>query len=320
MESSAYKTGVILAALILDRLLGDPYWLWHPVRLIGRLIASGESLRLLPLPARWSGTILAISVVMAAGGAAWLLVELGRTAGFWWGLAVETLLVYLAVAPRSLAEEALEVDACLQQGDLPGARRKLAMIVGRDTAGLDEREVRRAAVETVGENTVDAVLCPVFYALLFGPVGAWVYKAVSTLDSMIGYRYEPYRDFGRTAARLDDFAAFIPARLALLFVPAAALLSGLSARDAWRVGWRDRLAHPSPNAGHGEALFAGALKVRLGGPSTYNGISSEKPYLGAEFPAPGPSAVCQAVSLLWATTWLFGAVGAAVLVFLGRFQ
>ncbi|MDI6709882.1 MAG: adenosylcobinamide-phosphate synthase CbiB [Thermoanaerobacterales bacterium] len=319
MEFLASRAGVILAALILDRLLGDPRRLPHPVRLIGRLIASGESLRRLPLPARWSGTLLALGVITAAGGTAWLLVNLGRTAGLWWGLGVETLLVYLAVAPCSLAGEALAVDAALQHGNLPGARRRLAMIVGRDTAGLDEREVRRAVVETVGENTVDAVLCPVFYALLFGPVGAWVYKAVSTLDSMIGYRHEPYRDFGRAAARLDDLAAFVPARLALFFVPTAALLSGLSARDAWRVGWRDRLAHPSPNAGHGEALFAGALKVRLGGPSTYHGMPSEKPYLGAEFPAPGRSAVRRAVTLLWATTWLFAVAGSAVLVFLGLF-
>ncbi|MGQ5710744.1 adenosylcobinamide-phosphate synthase CbiB [Desulforudis sp. DRI-14] len=319
MEFLAYRAGVILAAVVLDRLLGDPPQLPHPVRLIGYLIASGESIRRLPLPVRWSGTLLAMGVIAVTGAAAWLLVKLGYAAGFWWGLAVEALLVYLAVAPHSLAGEALAVDGHLQRGDLPGARQRLAMIVGRDTAGLDEREVRRAAVETVGENTVDAVLCPVFYALLFGAAGAWVYKAVSTLDSMIGYRHEPYRDFGWAAARLDDFAAFVPARLTLFFVPPAALLSGLFARDAWRVGWRDRLAHPSPNAGHGEALFAGALNACLGGPSTYNGIPSEKPYLGAEYPPPGPPAIRQAVTLLWATAWLFAAAGAAVLVFLSRF-
>lgn len=311
------KAGVILAAVVLDRLFGDPRWLPHPVRLIGLLISAGEKARLLPLPLQLSGALLAVVMMAATGASVWGLLHLAYQGGFWWGLAVETLLVYLAISPRGLADEALAVDGHLRRNDLPGARTRLAMIVGRDTDRLDEQEIRRATVETLGENTVDGVFCPLFYAVLFGAVGAWVYKAVSTLDSMIGYRNAHYRQFGWAGARLDDSAAFLPARLALFLVPVAALAAGFSARQTWRVGWRDRLAHSSPNAGHGEALFAGALGVRLGGPSSYGGVVSEKPFLGREFAPPGPDALRQSVTLLWSATWLFAAAAALVLSVIG---
>lgn len=330
MEFLACRAGVILAAVVLDRLLGDPRWLPHPVRLIGLLIKTGERLLLGKgdsplfhpvdkLPAKkavcplFRGCVLAAGVVGLSGFGVWLAVEGAYRGGLWWGLAAETVLVWLAIAPRSLADEALAVDRLLSRGDLPGARERLSMIVGRDTADLDEGEIRRAAVETVSENTVDGVLCPLFYAAVFGPVGAWVYKAISTLDSMVGYRSERYLEFGRCGARLDDAAAFLPARLSLCLVPPAALLCGMSARNSWRVGWRDRLAHSSPNAGHGEALFAGALGVRLGGPSTYGGRRSQKPHLSAEFPPPGPDAVRRAVRLMWAVTRLASAQVGTVL-------
>lgn len=319
-EYLAYRAGVILAAVVLDRFLGDPRWLPHPVRLIGLLISAGEKARLLPLPLKLSGALMAAGVVAVAGLSAWGLLHLAYQGGLWWRLAAETLLVYLAIAPRSLAAEALAVDGHLRRNDLPGARARLAMIVGRDTDRLDEQGVRRAAVETVSENTVDGVLCPLFYAVLFGAVGAWVYKAASTLDSMVGCKNERYRQFGWAGARLDDLTAFLPARLALFLVPIAAKAAGFSARDAWRVGWRDRLAHSSPNAGHGEALFAGALGVRLGGPSSYGGVVSEKPYLGGEFAPPGPEALRQSVTLLWMTTWLFTAAVVTVLALAAAFE
>ncbi|MDQ7789350.1 MAG: adenosylcobinamide-phosphate synthase CbiB [Clostridia bacterium] len=311
-EFLVYRAGVILAAVALDRLLGEPRWLPHPIRMIGFLIRTGEKLRVLPLPLKLSGTLMAAGVVALTGVSVWGLLYFTYQS-LWWGLAVETLLVYLAIAPRGLADEALAVDSRLRRDDLPGARARLAMIVGRDTGSLDEQEVRRAAVETVSENTVDGVFCPLFYTVLFGAMGAWMYKAVSTLDSMVGYRNERYRQFGWAGARLDDAAAFIPARLALLLIPAAAKAAGLSARQAWRVGWRDRLAHSSPNAGHGEALYAGALGVRLGGRSSYGGVVSEKSYLGGEFAPPGPETIRQSVALLWWATWLL-ALSAAVLL------
>lgn len=305
-----------MAAVVLDRVFGDPQWFPHPVRLIGRLITAGEALRRLPVAQRFAGILLATGVIAVTGGTVWGLVNLAYACGLWWGLVLETLLVYLAVAPRSLASEALVVERYLRQNNLPEARARLALIVGRDTARLDEKEVRRAVVETVSENTVDGVLCPLFYAALFGALGVWVYKAVSTLDSMVGYKNERYRHFGWAGARLDDIAAFLPARLALFLIPPAAFLAGLSAGTSWRVGWRDRLAHTSPNAGHGEALFAGALRVRLGGPATYDGVVVPKPCLGKEFFPPGPDAVRKAVSLLWAVTWLFTIVAGLLLVLL----
>lgn len=305
-----------MAAVVLDRMFGDPQWFPHPVRLIGRLIAAGDALLSLPVAPRLTGLFLAVGVAALTGGVAWGLVSLAYACDLWWGLILETILVYLAIAPRALADEALAVEQYLRQKNLPEARARLGMIVGRDTGKLDEQEVRRAVVETVGENTVDGVLCPLFYGALFGSVGAWVYKAVSTLDSMVGYKNERYRHFGWAGAWLDDIAAFLPARLALFLVPPAAFLVGLSAGTSWRVGWRDRLAHTSPNAGHGEALFAGALRVCLGGPSAYGGVVVAKPYLGGEFPPPGSDAVQKAVCLLWSTTWLFAVLTVLLLVLL----
>jgi adenosylcobinamide-phosphate synthase len=187
--------------------------------------------------------------------------------------------------------------AALESGDLPTARSRVAMIVGRDTAGLDESQVSRAVVETVAESSSDGIVAPLFYLTLGGVPLAMAYKAVNTLDSMIGHPEPPYTFFGRFAARADDLANLLPARLTALLLVAAAALHRARPGSAWRILWRDGHKHPSPNAGRPEAAMAGALGVRLGGLNTYGGRPAPKPYLGAEFEPPTPAAVRSATRL-----------------------
>jgi adenosylcobinamide-phosphate synthase len=189
-------------------------------------------------------------------------------------------MLYTALAAKDLAVHSRSVWDALESDDLLQARRAVARMVGRDTAQLDEPGIVRAAVESVAENTVDGILSPLFYALIFGPVGAMVYKAVSTLDSTFGYRNERYLRFGWASARIDDVANYIPARLSLLFVFIGALFGGGRPGPVVRIGLRDARRHRSPNAGYGEAAFAGALGVQLGGPLSRHGLPDSTPLLG----------------------------------------
>jgi adenosylcobinamide-phosphate synthase len=254
-------------------------------------------------------TILA--TIGATAGVVWGTLALARMAGPWAERAVAILWTYFGISARSLSDEARRVARDLRRDDLPAARRSVARIVGRDTEALDASGVSRAAIESVAENTVDGILSPLFFAALTGPVGLWVFKAVSTGDSMIGHKDERYRRFGTVAARLDDAANFIPARLAALLFALAAGLTGNRASDAWRVAWRDRRHHDSPNAGIPEAAMAGALGIRLGGPVTYAGETVEHAPFGAEFPPPEPRHLGRAMGMLWTVTLLGTALAAA---------
>jgi len=256
----------IAIALLLDLVLGDPRWMPHPVRLIGRLIAAleGPARRAIP-DARLAGSVTALAVILAAALATGAMIG---TAGWIHPLledAVSILLLYTTLAARDLADHSIGVYRALERFDLAEARRLVSWLVGRDTGRLTEAEVVRAAVESVAENTVDGIIAPLFFAAIGGPAVAMAYKAVSTLDSMIGYRSERYIDFGRTAAKIDDGANYIPARLAAPIITAAAALTGGRATAAWRIARRDGRKHLSPNAGIAEAAFAGALGIRLGG-------------------------------------------------------
>jgi adenosylcobinamide-phosphate synthase len=285
---------------LLDALLGDPRGWPHPVRLIGRLIAAAEPpLRRLAgggaLAGRVAGVVLALVVVGLSGASAWGLVALGDQLGPVEGLLVRGVLIYWGLAARSLGAEALRAS---EAPDLDTARRELAMIVGRDTASLDEPEIGRACIETVAENCNDAVVAPLFWLALGGPAALWAFKAASTLDSMVGYRDDRYRHLGWASARLDDVLNLVPARLTWLLIAAVALVWGERAGAALRVGWRDGRKHPSPNAAWGEAAMAGALGVRLGGPATYGGIPGFKPHLGDPGDPIGPATVRRAVRLM----------------------
>jgi adenosylcobinamide-phosphate synthase len=262
-------------AYALDWLVGDPEWAPHPVRWMGRLIQTGESFlrRFIRTPRAEfiGGLLLSLSVVGIFCVGSWLLlIWLGRSNQ----VAALVVALYFAIttlATRSLLDEARAVRRLLLVSDISGARRQVARIVGRDTAELDEPEVTRAVIETLAESASDGVVAPMFYLAIGGAPAALAYKAVNTLDSMIGHRDERYEFFGKFAARLDDAANFIPARLtALLFILGAWALR-LDWRGAWRVLLRDGAKHKSPNAGRPEAAMAGALGVQLGGTNYYDG-------------------------------------------------
>jgi adenosylcobinamide-phosphate synthase len=270
----------ILIAILLDQLLGDPRWLPHPVRIIGAACSGVERMSRAVLPPLFAGICSVILVLTLTGLAAWGLVEGAFLIHPWLGSLVSILLLYTTIAARDLVRHSTEVYTALKIGDLPEARRRVGMIVGRDTADLDETGVARGAVESVAESMVDGVTAPLFFAVLGGPVAVMLYKAVNTMDSIFGYKNERYLKFGRAAARLDDLANFIPARLTSLMIPAAAFLLRLDSKGSLFILLRDRLSHASPNSGHTEAAVAGALGVQLGGPNRYFGKVVEKPAIG----------------------------------------
>lgn len=296
--------GPLAAGFVLDQLLGDPPSRVHPVRWLGALTHGLEiALRRL-LPERLGGVVLLVLITVAAGGAVWLGLGLAGYGGPWARFAAATVLVYYGLAARGLARHTQRVLGACEAGDWNEARRRLGEIVGRDTAGLPLEAIYRACVETVGENTNDAVVAPLFYAALAGPIGLWAYKAVNTLDSMVGYRNEHYRRFGWASARADDIANLVPARLTWLLLALAALLAGGRSGQALRTGWRDGRQHPSPNSAWGEAALAGALGVRLGGASAYGGVASRKPYLGEALEPLSAVRVRLGIRLMLVASWL----------------
>ena len=276
------KLGIaaLIAGYLLDLLLGDPEWLYHPVRLIGKYISFAEKrLRKRGGNLRISALILTVSTTLATMAAAALILWLLKLAGevpLFIGMA---LMDWMGIAVTCMAKEARGVGKALKLGVGP-ARKQVARIVGRDTEGLNEEEIIKATVETVAENTTDGVISPILYALIGGPVLLWGYKAVNTLDSMVGYLDEKYRDIGWSSAKLDDVLNYLPARLTALLMALAARLTGLDAKNALRIVHRDHANHKSPNSAWSEAAAAGALHIQLGRTHLYFGKPVEKPTIG----------------------------------------
>lgn len=278
---------LVLAAVVLDLAIGDPRRLPHPVVGMGAVIARLERAwnHGSPRARRRRGALMTALVVAGSALLAWGTIVLLANLHPWLGWLAEGWLLASCLAIRGLRDAALSVAAPLARGDLPAARRALSLIVGRDTEGLDEGEVTRGAVETVAENTVDGITAPLLFALLGGAPLAVAYKAVNTLDSMVGYRSERYRDFGRASARLDDAANWLPARLTALtlWLGACCLAPGgqaLHTRSALAATRREAPRHPSPNSGWPEAMVANLLGVQLGGTNRYRGEVSERARLG----------------------------------------
>ena len=277
---------LVVTALVVDLLVGDPRWLPHPVVIIGGLIQRLEHLirrfKLSHLGLRLSGLLLVAVVCFATYLVTWGLILLAAKVHVYLGILVQVWLLSTTLAVKSLHLHARAVARPLAQGDLAAARRAVAMIVGRDTKGLNERQVSRATVETVAENTVDGIISPLFYAFIGAAPLAMTYKAINTLDSMIGHRDERYLYLGWGAARLDDLANYLPARLAGLFYVLAAVGTPGGVRETVRVIRQDAPKHPSPNSGIPEAAVAGALGIKLGGINYYRGQVSHRAEMGQE--------------------------------------
>lgn len=362
VTTPAVLVATISGALLLDAVIGDPAWRWHPVRLIGSLAAKAEALaRARPGQASATGVVSAPGLIgsvgnggtpdsgsaaaapdastadaanpvtrsaawpeRVAGLAVWVAValasvisaitvsSLARRVHPWAGIAVDVLLVWASIAPTDLARHARRVSRALtldaaagerdgDRGPVHG-RQAVSMIVGRDVSGLDVAGVARACVESVAESSIDGVAAPLFWAAVAGAPGAIAYRAINTMDSMFGHKNDTYLHFGLVAARADDIATWIPARMSSALACLVAPLAGGSARGAWSSFVRWRLAHDSPNAGHPEAVYAGALGLRLGGPTRYAEGVIDKPWIHPTGTDARPTDIERAVGLMWLQT------------------
>ena len=303
----------LLTGYVLDLIFGDPRQIYHPIRIIGNLIAVLEKgiRKVFPKTSKGElagGTVLVVLVVLICtavpaallGLAAWIHpVVYWLMASFW---------CWQILATKSLKTESMKVYAPLKEGDLPAARRAVAMIVGRDTERLTEEGVAKAAVETVAENTSDGIVAPLIFLALGGPALGFFYKAVNTMDSMVGYKNERYLYFGRTAARLDDVLNFLPSRISAWLMILAAAFLGMDGKNAKRIYLRDRRNHASPNSAQTEAVMAGALRVQLAGDAWYFGELYKKPTIGDPFRAVEPEDIVRANRLMYLTSALALAV------------
>lgn len=297
---------------LLDLMFGDPYWLPHPIRLIGTMIAKTEAWLRRDIKQNCekqelkAGVWLVVIVLAATGSAFGSILIAAYKLHLVLGFAVETVMTYQILAAKCLKTESMKVYDCLKKQDLEAARKAVSMIVGRDTAVLDEIGVAKAAIETVAENTSDGVIAPMLYTALGGPVLGFLYKAVNTMDSMVGYKNERYLFFGKAAAKLDDVVNFIPARLSAYMMIGAAFFSGAeySGKQAFRIWKRDNRRHASPNSAQTEAACAGALGIKLAGDASYFGKLVKKPYIGDADRQVEYEDIRRANHLMYKTAWI----------------
>lgn len=308
----------IVLAFIIDLLTGDPQGFPHPVVIIGRAITALERC-LLPLcrnkwHERLAGTFLTVTIVFGTYLVVYMILRSFTMIHPRLGYVVSVWLISSSLAVRSLAAAGMKVLKPLILHDLKSARYNLGMIVGRDTEKLPEDEIIRGAVETIAENIVDGVISPLFYAFLGGAPLALAYKAVNTLDSMVGYKNERYLHFGRASARLDDLANYLPARITGILIVITALLLRKDWRGAWQTILRDARKHPSPNSGIPESGIAGALGIRLGGLNFYQGIPSFRAYLGISRLPLSPNHIKDSINIMYLTSVLGVLIGTAGVV------
>lgn len=312
----AERMMILTAGLLLDALFGDPVWLYHPVRMIGKLITGLEWLldRLFRISGEreadqkrklFAGGLLVLGTVVFSVAVPAGILYLADRIHHGLYLLLSCFFCYQLLAMRSLKAESMKVYTALLQEGLAAGRKAVSMIVGRDTEALTEEGVIKATVETIAENTSDGVIAPLLYMTLLGVPGGFFYKAVNTMDSMVGYKNDRYLYFGRAAARLDDLLNYIPARLAALFMIAAAFLLRMDAKGAVHVWKRDRRKHKSPNSAQTESVCAGALQVQLAGNAYYFGRLYEKPFIGDPIRRIEREDIRRAGKLLVMTTVLF---------------
>jgi len=307
---------MIAAAFVLDFVFGDPRWLPHPIRWMGKSIEALEgSFRNLSLNRVLSGALLAVFLIGGTWGVCRGLLVLAEGLHPVLADGVETLLIYYSISARSLADAGGAVFQALQKNRLAEAREKTGMIVGRDVDALDTEKISQATVESVAENLVDGVISPLFYAVLGGGPLAMAFKMVNTLDSMIGYKNETYGLFGKAAAKIDDAANFIPARVSVFVIALAARFLVQSGKTALKTAMREGNRHASPNAGYPEAAFAGVLGITLGGPGCYQGVRVEKPVIGIGLGRAGPFHIRRACDLMLLSAALWTVLAMALAAF-----
>ena len=293
----------------LDLLIGDPHSIPHPVVYIGKLIDWTEKgmRKLFPKTVRgenFAGAAIWLIVVTVSTGLPALLLCLAYGVNRWLGLALETVMCAQILATKSLRQESMKVYAALKTGDLEQARYAVSMIVGRDTQRLDEAGVTRAAVETVAENTSDGILAPMLFLAIGGAPLGFFYKAVNTMDSMLGYVEMPYKNVGLVPAKMDDVFNYIPARISAFLMLAAGTLLGLDGKNGWKIFKRDRYNHSSPNSAQTESVCAGLLGLRLAGDAWYHGVLHKKKYIGDPLREIEASDIPRACRLLYVTAFL----------------
>lgn len=305
---------VLPAGFVLDLLFGDPRWLYHPICLVGNGISFFEKLlrRIFgceqpgkyPRRETAAGAVLVLVMTVCACGVPWGILYVLEQRWPLAGFVLETFWCWQLLAACTLKKESMKVYRELVKPDLEKARCAVSMIVGRDTAQLTGEGVTKAAVETIAENTSDGVTAPMFYMALLGIPGMFLYKAINTMDSMVGYKNDRYFYFGKCAARLDDAANFIPARLTALLMIPASFLSGLDGKHGWKIFRRDRLCHASPNSAQTESVAAGALHVQLAGDAWYFGTLYRKPAIGDRDRAIEPEDILRMNRLMYVTAFL----------------
>lgn len=307
-----YHMIAFFLGFLLDLLFGDPYWLPHPIRFIGSLIAKVEKCfseknkdRNKKKELR-QGIYMVIIVLFSTMAVTTLILFLAYYINCYLGIAVETVMTYQILATKCLKVESMKVYHCLKDKKLPEARKAVSMIVGRDTEALNEEGVAKAAIETVAENTSDGVIAPMLYTALGGPILGFLYKAVNTMDSMIGYKNDKYLYVGRTAAKLDDVVNFLPARISAYLMTAASFVGGkcFSGKRAYYIYKRDNQNHASPNSAQTESVCAGALGIQLAGDASYFGKIVKKPYIGDRVRAVEYEDIKRINRLMYLTAWI----------------
>lgn len=299
----------LILGFFLDLLIGDPHSIPHPVVLIGKLIGVAEkAMRALfpqtPWGEKLAGGAVWLIVVSLSTAVPWILLQLANGVSPWLGLALETVMCAQILATKSLRQESMQVFEALKTGDLARSQYAVSRIVGRDTARLDEAGVTRAAVETVAENTSDGVIAPMLYLAIGGAPLGFFYKAVNTMDSMLGYVEPPYQNVGLVPAKMDDVFNFLPARLSGLLMLAAGTILGMDGKNGWKIFCRDRYNHASPNSAQTEAVCAGLLDLRLAGDAWYHGVLHKKKFIGDPIREIEDADIPRACHLLYATAFL----------------
>ncbi len=300
-------------ALVVDTLIGDPRWKFHPVRLMGMAAEYFEGLyRKRIRREAVAGALTWFSTVVTVIAPALLVLWAARAAGPVFSVAVSSVYLYFCIAPRDLAGHAAAAKHEIQSGDIAEARKKTSFLVSRDVSQLDTAGLTRAVIESTAENVVDGVTAPLIFAAVFGPVGAVFYRVVNTLDAMFGYKNQKYLRFGRISAKADDYLGWLPARITGPIYCVTAALVGGSVTGAFKVMRRDHKKHESPNAGVVESAAAGALGIQLGGPGVYSDTVVEKPLLGDRGRTPEPQDITKLIVMMYATTVLVSAAAAFI--------